>query len=251
MAAPTHHTAEVGVTSGDIREKTKSTVVESEPRAIATPVQAAGSEPTNATDEVEIVEFSQSQPRVEASSEITEVNPGIQGHATVKYGDGSTYEGEWNSKREGVGKMTWRNGNIYQGDWKDDVQNGNGIMRYWDKSRYNGEWKNGQRHGKGEMTWVDGERYGGTHYQGDWREDKREGKGLLRDRHEGTYEGDWRDDRAEGFGKATWKNQNWYQGEVADGKPEGRGAYYHAATGRLVRGNFRGGNKIVPSCIIQ
>src|SRR5436305_14904656 len=101
------------------------------------------------------------------------------------------------------------------------------------------------------MNWIDGERYGGTHYQGEWRNDKREGKGLLRDKYEGTYEGDWRDDRSEGFGKATWKNGNWYQGEVVDGKPDGKGVYYHAASGRRVAGKFKGGNRVVPSCILM
>jgi hypothetical protein len=34
-----------------------------------------------------------------------------------------TYTGSWvNGKREGRGKMVWRNGEEYDGDWKDNLQ---------------------------------------------------------------------------------------------------------------------------------
>ncbi|KAH0543542.1 hypothetical protein FGG08_002103 [Glutinoglossum americanum] len=237
---PIHH-VQGGATKGPRAQgenKGDGAVIDLQPTRIAEPVAASEISQGRAG------EASGSQPRAEASTQIAQVSDNVDGNATVTYRDGGVYEGNWDNKREGLGKMTWKNGNKYQGSWKDDLQHGRGLMAYWDGSRYNGEWRMGQRHGKGEMNWIDGERYGGTHYQGDWQNDQREGKGLLRDKYEGTYEGNWRGDRAEGFGKATWKNGNWYQGEVADGKPEGRGVIYHAASGRQFRGNFRDGNKV-------
>jgi hypothetical protein len=242
MDPPAHYArgGATGSPGAQGRDKGDGVVVDVQPARIAEPVATAG-----------ISQGSAGQPLAEASTQIAQVSDIVGGNATVTYRDGGVYEGNWDNKREGVGKMTWKNGNIYQGDWKDNLQHGRGLMTYWDGSRYNGEWIMGQRHGKGEMNWIDGERYGGTYYKGDWRNDKREGKGLLRDKYEGTYEGDWRDDRAEGSGKATWKNGNWYQGEIGDGKPDGRGLFYHAASRRTVPGNFRDGDKVVPSCTLM
>jgi hypothetical protein len=240
---PPAHRARGGVTESPGAQglnRGNDVVIDIQPARIAEPVAAAG-----------ISQDSAGQPLADASTQIAQVSDIVGRNATVTYRDGGIYEGNWDNKREGAGKMTWKNGNKYQGDWKDNLQHGRGLMTYWDGSRYNGEWRMGQRHGEGEMNWIDGERYGGTYYKGDWRNDKREGKGLLRDRYEGTYEGDWTDDRAEGSGKATWKNGNWYQGEIGDGKPDGRGLFYHAASGRTIPGNFRQGDKVVPSCTLM
>ena len=227
------------------RDTGENRVIDLQPSRVAEPIVAAGI-PGSGRDVTggDIIEVIELQPRAGASTQVAQVSAIGDGNATVTYTDGGVYYGNWNNKREGHGKMTWRNGNIYEGGWKDDLQHGRGWMTYSDGSRYNGEWVMGQRHGKGEMNWIDGGPYGGTYYQGDWRNDKKEGRGLLRDRYEGTYNGDWRDDRSEGFGKATWRNGDWYQGGVADGKPEGRGVFYHAASGRAIRGNFRDGDKV-------
>ena len=42
-----------------------------------------------------------------------------------------TYTGEWlNGKREGFGKIIFKNGTSYEGDWKNDLREGHGKIVY-------------------------------------------------------------------------------------------------------------------------
>lgn len=80
--------------------------------------------------------------------------PVYQGLGTIKFPDGSKYEGQTkNGLFNGKGRMTHANGDIYQGEWKDGKANGFGVYVDQNGSMYKGEWLNDQYHGEGCETW--------------------------------------------------------------------------------------------------
>ena len=86
---------------------------------------------------------------------------------TLKYSDGSRYEGEHREGvRHGRGTYTWADGNRYEGEWHEDKMHGEGTMYWHYGDRYEGEYRDGRRHGRGAYTWADGRRF-----EGEWRKD--------------------------------------------------------------------------------
>ena len=88
---------------------------------------------------------------------------------------GYTYSGDFiYNKKEGYGKMQWKDGQKYFGEFKNNQMNGYGIIEFPGKIFYQGEIKNGKMDGFGEFFWKTNKKYIG-HY----KNDKRNGFGVF------------------------------------------------------------------------
>ena len=69
----------------------------------------------------------------------------IKGKGKIKYGSGSSYEGEFlDNQRNGKGVYKYNNGNVYTGEFKKNKKDGIGQMVFADGKIYEGKWKNGK-----------------------------------------------------------------------------------------------------------
>lgn len=93
----------------------------------------------------------------------------VMGHrieGTMKYSDGSVYEGSWyGGKRQGVGIYRFSDGSRFKGEFVDDRMSGYGQLVWPDGSRYVGEFHKGCRHGQGKEI----DEHGSIRYEGFWR----------------------------------------------------------------------------------
>ena len=84
----------------------------------------------------------------------------------MKYGDGSTYKGQWyKNKRHGRGTYQFSDKSRYKGEFILDKLHGVGQLIWPDGSKYVGEWYEGQRHGIGKEYKANGE----LRYDGMWK----------------------------------------------------------------------------------
>jgi hypothetical protein len=98
------------------------------------------------------------------------------------------YEGEWkNSKRQGVGKISWYNGDCYLGDWRNDAKHGHGFMRWSNGDFYDGPWNTDMRHGSG----VQYQYHNGGKFVGEYVHDERHGAGRFIWPDGDVFEGVW------------------------------------------------------------
>jgi uncharacterized protein (TIGR02145 family) len=66
------------------------------------------------------------------------------------------YVGEWNNgKRNGKGKLEWKNGASYDGEWKDGDRHGKGIYTNDDGLYYKGKWANDEEIGSSDWMYAD------------------------------------------------------------------------------------------------
>ena len=71
-------------------------------------------------------------------------NPKPHGYGSIKFLDGSVYEGHWRKgERTGTGTYTYANGNRYTGSWKHGVPEGEGHFEFANGGHVQGTWKNG------------------------------------------------------------------------------------------------------------
>lgn len=68
-------------------------------------------------------------------------------------------------RKEGKGKVVYKNGCWYQGDWLSDQFHGQGTMVWSDGTKYTGDWQNGMRHGNGKYETALG------FFEGEWKND--------------------------------------------------------------------------------
>ena len=88
---------------------------------------------------------------------------------------GYIYSGEfYYNKKEGYGKMEWKDGQKYFGEFKNNQMNGYGIIEYPGKIFYQGEIQNGKMDGFGEFFWRNDKKY-----IGNYKNDKRNGFGVF------------------------------------------------------------------------
>ena len=68
------------------------------------------------------------------------------------------YDGPRNAagEREGHGSMRFEDGSSYEGEWLANMQHGRGTMRYASGAAYVGGWHSSQKHGTGTYYWADG-----------------------------------------------------------------------------------------------
>jgi hypothetical protein len=136
---------------------------------------------------------------------------------TINYEDGSTYTGEVkNDKRNGKGKLVFKNSNLYEGEFKDDMMNGYG--RFEDKDFiYEGYFINDKKNGEGTET----NKLGSYKYEGQWKDNMKNGIGkeLLPDKS--RYEGIYVNGKKSGKGILYLSNGSIYDGELQNDKLEG------------------------------
>ena len=130
------------------------------------------------------------------------------------------YEGDIKyGKKEGKGKMHYKDGYEYEGEWKNDKWHGKGIY-FKDNIKYEGEFNLGRIHGFGIYNSKNGDRYEG--YFVNWL---REGKGTYFYNNGDKYVGEFQKDLMNGKGIYYYKNGNIYEGEFKNGKPDGYGIF--------------------------
>ena len=165
------------------------------------------------------------------------------GRALVTYGNGDTYEGDFNDKgqKHGNGTYTWAkpeeedgddelnpnsSAHTYSGEWKDGVKSGVGKLRLPDGGCYFGNWSENEMHGDGAYKYPNGDIYSGS-----YSHNQRHGFGrYLFKSSDSCLEGTW----ASGdmvTGKWVHRDGTSFAGTFKDGFPCGEGKF-----------SFRSGN---------
>ena len=80
------------------------------------------------------------------------------GHDAPPMTTRGAYDGPRNAagEREGHGSMRFEDGSSYEGEWLANMQHGRGTMRYASGAAYVGGWHSSQKHGTGTYYWADG-----------------------------------------------------------------------------------------------
>ena len=106
-----------------------------------------------------------------------------QGHGRQEYGDG-LYEGSWlNRKREGMGRLVYRNGDVHFGLFKNDLKARGAHLCGQTADLYIGEWNKYYRSGHGILLYGQANARGlqddpgapELKYEGHWLNDMRRG----------------------------------------------------------------------------
>lgn len=128
--------------------------------------------------------------------------------STIKYSDGSTFEGEVNADNQahGKGKRTYSDG-VYIGDFLNDNKHGKGKWTGNDGGTFEGDFASNSATGKGKYNWPNGDSYEGE--VANWW---RTGKGKYTWKNGDVYEGDFLNNLHHGKGKKTYAD-----GKVEDG----------------------------------
>jgi hypothetical protein len=89
------------------------------------------------------------------------------GHVTVRWGNGWSYEGDMVAGRfDGQGLLINDKKDRFEGNWKDGKLNGTGSVIHDNGERYDGEWKDDLPNGHGVLIRADGSRLEGEFANG-------------------------------------------------------------------------------------
>ncbi|CAD8167607.1 unnamed protein product [Paramecium octaurelia] len=131
------------------------------------------------------------------------------------YPNGQRYVGEKiNGKKEGRGRLYYKEGGYYDGNWKNDRINGQGVLYYASgRPAYDGEWIDDKFQGLGilyndtpkieDINYRNLEDIGfaWTKYVGQFYDDNKNGQGTLYFLNGDRFEGCFQDDQAQGQGR--------------------------------------------------
>ena len=120
-----------------------------------------------------------------------------------------------NWKKDGQGKLIYKDGRIYEGGWKNDKREGKGLFIYSNGNKYDGYWMNDCKHGAGKYIWSSGDEY-----EGDFQDSSRHGHGIMKYKDGSVYKGDWENGKKEGKGILTFLNGDRYEGKWLNGIPQ-------------------------------
>lgn len=158
------------------------------------------------------------------------------GHGSIVFSDGSSYDGEWlHGRRVGHGMLRFSSGDFYIGKFYNDLIHGAGVFLYANGSSYQGTYNKGAKSGLGKMTYNNGDSY-----EGYWLRDHKHGRGVYTTYSGDTLEGEWFEGKLYGEGKAFYCNGDRYTGMWRDSKKHGKGTYT-SASGDIYRGNWKNG----------
>jgi len=125
----------------------------------------------------------------------------FHGCGTLTYKNGKKYEGSWrNNKFHGIGMLTYapqdtRKRISYTGEWKQGKRDGLGKMEWRNSAEYQGEWRQGKRSGMGQHRFPNGEMYIGS-----WSNGRRDGAGQRIFANNARFIGIWKANRKDGVG---------------------------------------------------
>ncbi|CAD8063171.1 unnamed protein product [Paramecium primaurelia] len=131
------------------------------------------------------------------------------------YSNGQRYVGEKiNGKKEGRGRLYYKEGGYYDGYWKNDKINGQGVLYYASgRPAYDGEWVDDKFQGQGilyndtpkieDINYRNLEDIGfaWTKYVGQFYDDNKNGLGTLYFLNGDRFEGYFQDDQVQGQGR--------------------------------------------------
>lgn len=176
------------------------------------------------------------------------------------------YYGYWvDGKKEGFGKIEYKNGDMYRGNFKNDQFCEEGCITYKidEKStkkpdeictKYEGSHLDGLPHGYGKKYFKDGSTFEGNFdkglyhnegtltyspntagnvlkYTGQFREGQRTGKGSVDLKNGDNYLGDWKNGKFYGFGTYTYSEKNpvkvRFEGYFRRGFEDGAGTEFY------------------------
>jgi hypothetical protein len=131
------------------------------------------------------------------------------------------YEGIWKEdKKDGFGKIKFKDGMKYEGEFKNNKFNGKGKIKFLQEGHvYEGEFKNNAINGMGIFKWKNGEIYEGEMTNGTMN-----GYGKYKYANGQIYEGTYVNGVKQGLGKLIWPNCI-YEGEFKNGNPDGEGVF--------------------------
>ena len=115
----------------------------------------------------------------------------------IEESEGTKYEGEFSKdKKNGKGKILFKNGDIYEGNFENNKFNGEGHY-IWKKNghEYIGNYLNGQFNGKGFYKWSENE-----YYKGDYKMGIKEGNGEVKYPNGKKYIGPFVNGKLNGIG---------------------------------------------------
>ena len=145
----------------------------------------------------------------------------IENDSTEVFENGCYYVGQsLNGKKHGKGIIFNKYGNIvYEGDFVNDKKEGIGKMIYKD-DYYIGPWVKDKKQGKGIIYYKDGT----IQYEGDFFNDKKEGNGKYIFINGNYYIGQFSNGKLHGKGTLYYKNGKvCYEGDYVKGSKEGNG----------------------------
>ncbi|XP_059158810.1 alsin-like [Physella acuta] len=192
----------------------------------------------------------------------------VHGTGSLKYPDGSSYEGEFKKGLKhgsGVNILIKSSGQeIQKGSWRDGKLNGFGTVSYPNGDLYEGYFQEGQRFGHGKFRsgrhkssftsiyigeWLCNQRDGygveddilkGEKYMGLWVEDYRHGNGVMVTLDGMYFEGNFVQSKMTGFGLMISDDNMLYEGDFFGiTHLSGKGTLT-LATGDKLEGNFNG-----------
>ena len=135
-----------------------------------------------------------------------------------------SYEGEMvNGKKEGNGRLVFKNGNFYVGQFKNNKYNGKGIFYYRPNAiKYMGDFVDNYYEGNGIIFYENGE-----FYEGQFKKGLKQGRGCeyYKDKNI-KYKGEFFKNIYNGSGKYIYQNGYYYEGNWMNGRKHGKGTYY-------------------------
>ena len=121
------------------------------------------------------------------------------GYGKMHYKNKDVYAGQWiGMLRHGHGNMQYGNGNTFDGQWVRGARREGKVVATLAAGTYKGGWKNERPHGYGVLSFVDG-----GLYEGQWQAGLRHGYGGMRNGPWRSYVGEWKYDRFDGEGTLT------------------------------------------------
>ena len=73
------------------------------------------------------------------------------------------YTGEWHQgKKQGFGRMVWKDGDKYRGDWREDLPEGKGEYQWFNGNKFVGQFHEGLPSGEGVFETKNGDVFVGN-----------------------------------------------------------------------------------------
>eukprot|EP00347_Sterkiella_histriomuscorum_P020141 403338954 len=165
------------------------------------------------------------------------------GKGTMKWDDGSIFEGLWQADQRISGTLKMTNGMIYIGTFKNDRLDGVGcrVIVLATGLIFEGDFKEGLCPQIGKILYPNGNLYFGQH-----KDFSKDGNGKMVYYSGEIYEGEWENDRKTGKGKFQYTTvQNSingigaiYIGEYQDEKRSGKGRFFDPEKDEIYEGEW-------------